>query len=156
MVMEAGFMDRELVLWVTGRMTDRHPHSATRLVRAASTSREPQPPQMEGRNDPPEYRVSSIARQYIHASFLRRVPQHVGCGDGWRYAGAGTISVTQSDAPDVTYAPAFLTRVRRLRSFFIERACVSGGLYASRREFDHLRNTSRTMIETALVDISSN
>jgi len=112
MVMEAGFMDRELVLWVTGPMTDRHPHSATHLVRVASTSTESQPPLMEGRNDPPEYRVNSIARQYIHASFLRRNPQHAGCGHGREYAGAVTISFTQSDASDVTSASASLRRVR--------------------------------------------
>ena len=67
---------------------------------------------MEGRNDPPEYRVSSIARQYIHASFLRRNPQHAGCGHGREYAGAVTISFTQSDASDVTSATASLRSVR--------------------------------------------
>jgi hypothetical protein len=71
---------------------------------------------MEGRNDPPEYRVSGIARQYIHASFLRRNPQHAECGHGRRYAGAVTISFTQSDASDVTSASASLRRVRRLGS----------------------------------------
>ena len=67
---------------------------------------------MEGRNDPPEYRVSSIARQYIYASFLRRNPQHAGCGHGREYAGAVTISFTQPDASDVTSATASLRRVR--------------------------------------------
>jgi hypothetical protein len=72
--------------------------------------RESQPPCMEVRNDPPEYRVTSIARRYIHAFFLRRNPQHAGCGDGRQYAGAVAISFTQSDAPDVTSASASLKR----------------------------------------------
>jgi hypothetical protein len=60
---------------------------------------------MEVRNDPPEHRVSSLARRYIHASFLRRYPQHAGRRNGRQYAGPVTISVTQSDAPNVTSAP---------------------------------------------------
>jgi hypothetical protein len=74
---------------------------------------------MEGRNDPPEYRVTSVARQYIHASFLRRNPQYVRCRDGRQYAGKVAISFTQSDAPNVTSASASLKRVRERRSFFI-------------------------------------
>jgi hypothetical protein len=76
---------------------------------------------MEGRNDPSEYGVSSIARRYIHASFLRCNPQHAGWWDWRQYAGAVAISFTQSHATDVTITPAsaFLRRVRELRSFFI-------------------------------------
>jgi len=73
---------------------------------------------MEVRNDPPEYRVSSVARRYIRASFLRRNPQHAGRRDGRQYAGAVTISITQSDASDVTSASASLIKVGRPASFF--------------------------------------
>jgi hypothetical protein len=113
---------------------------------------------MEGRNDPPEYRVSSIARQYIHASFLRRNPQHAGCGHGREYAGAVTISFTQSDASDVTSATASLRRVR-IRSFFHFSALAFRAdftLLADLVTVYYVLHTSPTMIEPTLFDISAN
>jgi hypothetical protein len=80
--------------------------------------RESQPPCMEVRNDPPEYRVTSITCRYVYAFFLRCNPQHAWCGDGRQYAGPVTVSFTQPDAPDVTSArSSSLRSVRRLGSF---------------------------------------
>jgi hypothetical protein len=61
--------------------------------------------------------VIYIDHKYIHASFLRRNPQHAECGHGRQYAGAA-ISFTQSDASDVTSATASLRSVRPA-TFFI-------------------------------------